>query len=87
MKKKITKGEKLHSYSSEKIVQDVKKHIKTASDLYEQYIEAHASLMIDPVTNAEYLKEGWSDNIIHNDTLVKKVEDTFSFVMNVKKIV
>ena len=72
------------SYSSETIVNDVKGQLKTASDLYERYIESNASFIIDPVTNSEFLKVGWSENIVHKDTVVKAVEDEFSFVINLK---
>lgn len=72
------------TYSSSEIVADVKNHLKTSSDLYERYIEANASTVVDPVSNAEFLKKGWSNNIVHKDTVVKQVDDGFSFVINLK---
>jgi hypothetical protein len=73
---------KVKSYSSEKIVHDIKQHLKMASDLYESYLESQATFMIDTVTNAEFLRKGWSNNLIYQDTVVKEVEDNFSLLMN-----
>jgi len=72
------------TFSATEIVKDVKLHLKTASDLYDRYIEAQATSTLDPVMNGDLLREGWSDNVIYHDTVVKQVKNTFSFFLSLK---
>ncbi len=71
-------------YSAAEIVEDAKKQLKTASELYEKYLESEALFHVDTVTNAEFLRKGWSQNTIHNDLVAKEATGTFAFVMNLK---
>ncbi len=75
---------KKSNYSSAIIVSEIKQNLKTSSEFYSRFIESNTLFSLDTVRNAEFLKKGWSENVIHKDVVAKEPEENFTFVMNFK---
>ena len=72
-------------FTSKEIVSDIKTNLKTHDHLYLQYLEDHALTSIDPVKDSEYLKAGWSKNVIVDDEISRFVDDKFSFLIDMTR--